>query len=114
MTQIRNPAWLAQMSAEQRAWIEVAPAWTHASWALGVWGALLGSLLLLARSRHAVTAFAVSLAGLAVNTAYQLARPMPGAHMDSGGQIWLHVAIWTVAVALLLYALRMRTRGVLS
>jgi hypothetical protein len=41
-------------------------------WALGVWGALAGSMLLLLRSRRAVTAFAASLVGLAVSTGYQL------------------------------------------
>ena len=113
MTQIRNPVWMAQMTEAQRAWLETTPAWTHATWALGVWGALIGSLLLLARSRYAVSAFIVSLAGLAVNTVYQLTAPMPSGHMDSGAAIGLHVAIWAVAIALLAYAWRMQARGVL-
>jgi len=113
MTQIRNPAWLAQMTEAQRAWIETAPGWTHATWALGVWGGLIGSLLLLARSRYAVSAFIVSLAGLAVNTAYQLMAPMPSGHIDSGAAIGLHVAIWAIAIGLLAYAWRMRKLGVL-
>lgn len=113
MTQTRNPAWMTQMNEAQRAWIETAPAWMDASWALGVWGGLIGSLLLLARSRHAVTAFIVSLAGLAVNTVAQMIRPMPGGHMDTSAQIGLHVAIWAIAIGLLLYALRMRKHGVL-
>jgi hypothetical protein len=78
-----------------------------------VWGGLVGSLLLLARSRYAVVAFAVSLAGLAVNTLFQATSPMPGAHMDGGGPLALHLAIWAVAIALFAYALRMRAREVL-
>ena len=113
MTQIRHPTWMSQMTPDQIAWIEAAPMIAHASWAFGVWGALLGSLLLLARSRHAVVAFILSLAGLAVNTGYQLTAPMPSGHMDSTAMIAFHVAIWAVAIALLLYALRMRRRGVL-
>lgn len=113
MTQTRNPAWMAQMTAAQRAWLDAAPAWADASWALGVWGALAGSLLLLARSRHAVSAFIVSLAGLAVNTAFQFTSPMPTGHMDAGAEMGLHVAIWAVAIGLLFYALRMQKRGVL-
>lgn len=113
MTQIRNEWWMAQMTADQVEWIEQAPMIAHASWAFGVWGALLGSLLLLARSRHAVLAFALSLLGLAVNTAYQLTAPMPSGHMDSTAALAFHVAIWAVAIALLVYALRMRRRGVL-
>ncbi len=103
MSQTRSPAWMAQMTEGQRAWLAAAPAWADASWAFGVWGGLAGSLLLLARSRHAVTAF----------TLFQFASPMPSGHMDGGAAIALHVAIWAAATALLLYALRMRARGVL-
>jgi hypothetical protein len=113
MSQTRNAGWMAQMTEGQRAWLEAAPAWADAAWAFGVWGGLAGSLLLLARSRHAVTAFILSLAGLAVNTLFQFASPMPSGHMDGGSAIALHVAIWAAATALLLYALRMRGRGVL-
>ena len=113
MTQTRNPSWMAQMTPEQVAWLESAPAIAHASWAFGVWGGLAGSLLLLARSRHAVSAFILSLLGLAVNTGYQVTAPMPSGHMDTAAMIAFHAAIWAVAIALLLYALRMRKRGVL-
>ncbi|HEX8256592.1 MAG TPA: hypothetical protein VF589_03095 [Allosphingosinicella sp.] len=113
MSQTRNPGWMAQMTEGQRAWLEAAPAWADAAWAFGVWGGLAGSLLLLARSRHAVTAFILSIAGLAVNTLFQFASPMPSGHMDGGAAIALHVAIWAAATALLLYALRMRARGAL-
>jgi len=113
MTQTRNPAWMTQLNEAQIAWLDAAPWWTDGSWALGVWGGLAGSLLLLARSRHAVTFFILSLAGLAVNTAYQWAAPMPSGHMDSSGAIALHVAIWAIGIALLVYALRMRRRRVL-
>ena len=113
MTQTRNEAWMAQLTPDQVAWLDQAPLVAHASWAFGVWGALAGSLLLLARSRHAVTAFIVSLAGLAVNTGYQLMTPMPSGHMDSATMIAFHGLIWVVAIALLVYALWMRRRGVL-
>ena len=113
MTQTRSAAWMAQLSLAQIAWLDAAPAWAVASWAFGVWGGLVGSLLLLARSRHAVLALAVSLAGLAVNSLFQATSPMPGSHMDGGGALALHLAIWAVAIALLVYALRMRARGVL-
>jgi hypothetical protein len=113
MTQTRNQAWLSQMTPDQIAWFDRAPIIAHASWAFGVWGALAGSLLLLARSRHAVTAFIVSLAGLAVNTGYQFTAPMPSGHMDSASMLAFHAAIWAVAIGLLVYAIRMRRRGVL-
>ena len=114
MTQTRNAAWMAQMSPEQIAWFDSAPIVAHASWAFGVWGAFLGSLLLLARSRFAVWSFILSLAGLAVNTIFQMTKPMPGGpHMDTPGMLLFHGLIWAVALFLLIYALRMRRSGVL-
>lgn len=113
MTQTRNAAWMSQMTPDQIAWFDNAPMIAHASWAFGVWGALIGSLLLLARSRHAVIAFILSLAGLAVNTVYQMTAPMPSGHMDSKMAIGFHVLIWAIAIALLVYALRMRRNNVL-
>ncbi len=113
MTQTRNPTWMAQLTPDQVAWLDNASMVAHGSWAFGVWGGLAGSLLLLARSRHAVTVYVVSLLGLAVNTAYQLTAPMPSGHMDSTAALVLHAAIWAVAIALLVYAIRMRRRGVL-
>lgn len=113
MTQTRNEAYLANFTDPQRVYFESFPIWMEATWAFGVWGGLLGSLLLLARSRHAVTAFAVSLAGLAVSTVYQHVLSTPPADMMTGAMIGMNVAIWAIAVGLLVYALRMRRRGVL-
>ena len=113
MTQTHNAAYFAQFTEAQLAYIEGFPTWSVAAWAFGVWGALAGSLLLLARSRHAVTAFALSLAGLAVSSVYQYGLLTPPAEFTTGVMIALHVLIWIVAIALLAYALRMRRSGVL-
>ena len=72
MMQTRNEAYLAAFTAEQRAYFESFPAWMEAFWALGVWGALAGSIALLFASRHAVMLFALSLLGLLVSTVWQL------------------------------------------
>ena len=113
MTQTRNPDFLANFTPEQRAYFESFPPAMEAAWAFGVWGAIAGSVLLLARSRHAVIAFAVSLAGLAISTFYQyvLASPPPG--MEGSWMAYMPVIIWAIAIALLVYAMRMRRRGVL-
>lgn len=113
LSQTRNAAYLAAMSPAQMAWMERFPAWEIACWAFGVWGAVAGSLLLLARSRHAVTAFAISLAGLAITTFYQwVINPAP-VEARSPPMIGFQIAIWAVAIALLWYARRMRERGTL-
>jgi hypothetical protein len=113
MTQTGNEAYLAMFTPAQRAYFDSFPMAMDAAWAFGVWGALAGSLLLLARSRHAVTAFALSLAGLAIGTVYQYVLSSPPPEMSSGTMVVMNLLIWAVAIALLVYALRMRRRGVL-
>ena len=113
MTQTRNAAYLSQFTAEQIAYFSGFPAWVVAFWALGVWGALLGSLLLIARSRYAVAAFGMSLVGLAVSSIYQyFIADMPG-NLAGPGATAMNVAIWVVAIFLISYASRMRRRGLL-
>lgn len=113
MTQTRNQAYLAQFTDAQRAYFESFPALAVAAWACGVWGALAGSLLLLARSRHAVTAFAVSLAGLAVSSIYQYGLSTPPADLVTGAMIGVNVVISIGATGLLVYAILMRRSGIL-
>lgn len=71
LTQTNNEAYLSQFTAEQLAYFTSFPAWATVGWALGVWGALAGSILLLMRRRLAVAAFGVSLAGMAISFGYQ-------------------------------------------
>jgi hypothetical protein len=113
MTQTRNEAWLAGFTAEQRAFYDGLPGWLSGFWALGVWGALLGSLLLLMRSRHAVTAFAASLLGLAVSTFYTRVVTSPPPGLEGGAMLAIQVVIWVAAIVFLVYAMKMRGRGVL-
>jgi len=113
MTQTRNEAYLANFTDPQRVYFESFPMWMEATWAFGVWGGLLGALLLLMRSRHAVAAFAVSLAGLAASTVYQYVLSTPPEEMKSGAMIGMNVAIWAIAIGLLCYAVNMRKARVL-
>ena len=113
MTQTRNEQYLANITDPQRVNFESFPMWMEAAWACGVWFGLIGSLLLLARSRHAVAAFAISLAGLAISTVYQYVLNSPPADMMTGAMIAMNLVIWAVAIGLLVYAMRMRRRGVL-
>ena len=113
MTQTHNAAYLAAATPAQLAWFAGFPAGEVAAGALGVWGAIAGSLLLLARSRHAVVVFGVSWAGLALSSLYQwFINPPPG-ETQSGGMLVLDLAIWAIAIGLPWYAQRMKARGVL-
>ena len=96
------------------AWIEGMPMYAQVGWGLGVWFALLGSVLLLVRSRWAVWSFGISLIGALLSIGYQLvlAPPMPGAS-DSPAMKIMPAVIIVVAVALFYYARAMEKKGVL-
>lgn len=117
MSQLRNEAYLGSAAesmgitaAEMIAFIDSFPTWMHAFWALGVWGALAGSVLLLLRSRYAVWAYALSLLGLAVTQIYQAGMDKPDWAEAAAA---MNIVIWAIALFLLAYAFVMRKRGVL-
>ena len=103
---------LAEMglTPDQIAFMNCYPAWVSAFWALGVWGAFAGSLLLLLRSRWTVTAMIAALIGLIVVTVYHYVLIEVPADMQAPA---LDVAIWVVTLFLLFYARRMVAAGVL-
>jgi hypothetical protein len=96
------------------AWVNSMPMYAQVGWALGVWLGLLGSVLLLMRSRWAFWSFGLSLLGAVLSLGYQmvLAPPMPGA-TDSPMMKFMPIVILFIAVALFLYAWRQEKNGVL-
>lgn len=98
------------MTAEDIAFFESFPAWANALWAMGVWGAFAGSILLLLRSRWAVASLVIAVIGLLGTTYFQrMMIEIPEKH-DS---IPLSVMIWVITVFMLWYASRMKREGVL-
>lgn len=114
MTKMQNPEYLAAFTPEQQAWFASFPLWANIGWALGVWGSVLGSLLLLARSRHAVSAFVVSLVGLAISCIYQFGLHYGDLMRLFGTFPMIFTAIiWVILIALYLYARKQAAAGVL-
>ena len=114
MTKMQNAEYLGAFTPEQQAWFVGFPLWANIGWALGVWGSVLGSLLLLARSRHAVSAFAVSLAGLAISCIYQFGLHYGDLMRMFGTFPMIFTAIiWAILIALFLYARKQAAAGVL-
>lgn len=99
------------MSPAQIAYFDTFPAWATAVWAMGVWGAFLGSVLLLLRSRWAVPAIMISVAGLVGTTIFQNFFTTVPADMRNLG---LDLTIWATTLFLLWYAVKMRRDGVLK
>lgn len=101
----------AGMTPDQIAFMNAYPAWASGFWALGVWGAFAGSVLLLLRSKWAVPAMVVATVGLIGTTVYNYALIEVPAEMEAPA---LDIAIWVVTLSLLLYARRMAALGVLK
>jgi len=89
------------------------PLWMNVAWAVGVWAALAGSVLLLLRSRYAFHAFVLSLAGIVGAAYYQfVANPYPGL-TDSAIPMAFSVAIVLITAGLAWYARAMTGKGIL-
>jgi len=119
MTRMRDTDYLAKMMPDvdpnvTLAWVDSFPLYAQFGWGLGVWGGVVGSLLLLVRSKWAVWAFALSLIGAVLSLGYQIigAPPLPGAD-DPMFDVMPFVII-AVAAGLYYYAHRQGQAGVLS
>lgn len=100
------------MSEAEIAFFESAPVWSNASWALGVWGAITGSVLILLRSRFAVHAVIVAIIGLLGSNYWQygVATDVPESLQSPA----LTVMIWVSTLFMLFYSTRMVRAGVLK
>lgn len=113
MTMTGDAAYLANFDADMIAYWESLPAWTTAMWALGVWGGLAGAVLLLARSRHAVLAFAISLFGAVVGLGYQMFMTEMPESMTAGAMAFIPWVIILIAAFQLWYSRMVAQKGVL-
>ena len=114
MSQLHGDAYYHQMhmTEAQIAYMHAYPAWMVAVWAIGVWGAVLGSVLLLLRSRYAVWAFWASLAGFLTSLVYTYALSDGGKTMGQSGTI-MQLVVLAGCLFFLRYAGLMAKRGVL-
>ena len=97
------------MTPEQIAYFHATPAWMYVVWGVGTIGAVLGSVLLLLRSRWAVEVFAASLAGFVLSLVYTYGLQ----HNTSVHNAGFSAVIFAGCVFFLWYAWRMRKAGVL-
>ena len=119
MTKTQNAAYLGMAADSMGVSVETIlayfnsyPLWATVCWALGVWGAVAGSILLLLRSRFAFHALVTSLVGLAGSTAYTFMSDIPP-EFATTGQLVFSVVIWLSVFGMALYARAMTRAGVL-
>jgi hypothetical protein len=102
----------AGMTPEQIAHYQEMPGWMTVVWAVGVFGALLASILLLLRRKVALPVFVLSLAAFLISLLYTYVLT------DGGAIMGRQAAITSAAIAVLLvlfswYSRSMAVRGVL-
>lgn len=89
------------------------PLWANITWGFGVWGSVLGSVLLLVRSRYAAHAFLVSLVSFVLSMVHQFTNPMEGVGDMTIAYIFSAV-IFAIIFGLWYYARRMTAKNVLK
>ncbi len=112
MTQGASYMASAGMTPAQIAHYQEMPIWMKGVWTVGVWGAMLGSVLILLRKKLAVPAFAVSLAAFLVSLVYTYVLTDGGEIM--GGQMAItSVVITALLLFFMWYSWLMTKRSVL-
>ena len=96
----------------QIAYFNAMPAWMTAVWAIGVWGGLLGAILLLVRRKLAYPVFAVSFVTILISMVYSYALS-DGAEVMGTSYSIMSAVVALIGLGELLYARAMAKRGVL-
>ena len=111
-TKLRLESYMGQFTSEQLDVFYGFPTWMVAAWAIGVWGALFGSLALLLRKTWAVWLFGASLLGLATSSINNFILTDNAKAMGEGASM-ITIVIWVIALLLFFYARAMAKKGVL-
>jgi len=89
------------------------PNWMYVPWVMGVWGAAIGTILLLLRNKLAVPLFAISLLGAIGSLVFGLMNPMPPLPEAMAVMKYMPWVIVVIAAFLAWYAWTMSNKGVL-
>lgn len=100
------------MTDAQIAFMNGYPFWMNVVYAIGIWGGVLGAVLLLVRSRFAFHALAASLAAFLLSLVYTYGLSN-GASLMSQPAIIMQCVVLVGCVALAWYAWAMAKRGLL-
>ena len=112
MTETRNEAYMSQFTPEQLEFFYNFPVWLVAFWAIAVWGGVLGAVLLLMRKKLAVPVLLVSFLCMVVTTIYNYGFAGAADIVGATGLV-ISAVVFVIALALIIYARSMATKGVL-
>jgi len=100
------------MPEEAIAYYAAMPAWMTGVWAIGVWGGLLGAVLLLLRMKWALHVFVVSLAAFVLSLIYTYALADGASIMPAIGYV-MNAVVLTGCLFFVWYAWFATKRGIL-
>jgi hypothetical protein len=114
MTNTAGDAYMASMGMTQAqiAYMHTYPTWMMAIWAIGVWGGLLGAILLLVKRKWAFHVFAASLAAFVISLVYTYGMS-DGAEVLGSTTYMMNAVILAGCVFFVWYSRLMAQRGVL-
>jgi hypothetical protein len=116
MSNMHNMKYLGSMGGDpirMLAYMDSMPMYAKLGWALGVWAALLGSVLLLIRSRYALYAFTASILGMVLSFGGQYLGPPQPPEMTAGAMKYVPMVIILLGLFQAWYAWRETKAGVL-
>jgi hypothetical protein len=112
MTETQNESYLSKFSPEQLEYFSGFPSWVVATWAIAVWGGVLGVLLLLLRKRLAAGVLLGSFLAMIITSVYNFLLSDGLEVMGSEGLVFSGL-ILAIGLGLWVYARSMARKGVL-
>lgn len=114
LSQTKNEEYLSAFTAEQLSYFLSFPTWVIASWAIAIWGGVLGSIMLLFKTKLAVPAFLASFIGMLVTTIHNYGLSNGFEVLGDTFSLVFTAIIFLTTIALYLYAKAMQKSGVLT
>jgi len=113
MTETRNEQYMSAFTPEQLEFFYGLPIWVIASWAIAVWGAVLGCILLLLRKAIAVPVFMVSFIAMVITSFHNFVISNGLEVIGDTFSLVFSGIIFFAALGFWLYARAMQKRGVI-
>ena len=114
MTETKNVEYMAAFTPEQLDFFYGLPIWIIASWAIAVWGGVVGAIFLLFRKSLAVTLFLVSFIAMVITAIHNYGLSNGLEVIGDTFSLVFSAIIFIVSLLLYLYARAMKQRGVLG
>lgn len=113
MTQTRNEMYMSQYTADQLSFFYGFPAWVVIVWGVAALGGVLGSVLLLLRSRFATLIFLISLIAMVASAIHNYGFSDGMKFAGDPFSLIFTAVIFLISLGLYIYSRAMQKRGVL-